>query len=63
MRKVTNGSAGIDDMLPSITEAENPPRKQYDSCFEAARVDHVFRVRVVLEGTVRQTAGSMSLSA
>ena len=41
------------------------PGKQYNSCpfFEAAHVDHVFRARVVLEGTVRQTAGSMSLSA
>ena len=41
------------------------PGKQYDSCpfFEAAHVDHLFRVGVVLEGRVRQTAGSMSLSA
>jgi hypothetical protein len=65
MRKVTNSSAGIDDVLPSITKAENRPGKQYDSCpfLEAAYVDRVFRVRVVLEETVRQTAGSMSLSA
>jgi len=50
----------------SITAApKTGPGKQYDSCpfFEAAHVDHVFRARVVLEGTVRQTAGSMSLSA